>query len=61
MIARAIEGLPDHDRAVLVLRDVEGLSNEDVAAGLGDTVSSVKSRCTARAWWCANSSPVTFM
>ena len=44
VLTRAIESLPDHYRAVLILRDVEGLSNEDVAAAVGDTVSSVKSR-----------------
>jgi RNA polymerase sigma-70 factor (ECF subfamily) len=44
VLARAIEGLPDSYRAVLILRDVEGLSNEEAAAALGDTVSSVKSR-----------------
>lgn len=44
VLTRAIDGLPDHYRAVLILRDVEGLSNEEVAAAAGDTVSSVKSR-----------------
>lgn len=44
VLRRAIDGLPDHYRAVLVLRDVEGLSNEEVAAAVGDSVSSVKSR-----------------
>jgi RNA polymerase sigma-70 factor (ECF subfamily) len=44
VLARAIEGLPEHYRAVLILRDVEGLSNEEAAAALGETVSSVKSR-----------------
>ena len=44
VLRRAIDGLPDHYRAVLVLRDVEGLSNEEVAAALGDSVASVKSR-----------------
>jgi len=44
VLTRAIEGLPDHYRAVLILRDVEGLSNEEVAAAVGDTVPSVKSR-----------------
>jgi RNA polymerase sigma-70 factor (ECF subfamily) len=44
VLARAIEELPDHYRAVLILRDVEGLSNEEAAAALGDSVSSVKSR-----------------
>ena len=36
--------LPDHYRAILVLRDVEELSNEEVAEVLGEPVSSVKSR-----------------
>jgi RNA polymerase sigma-70 factor, ECF subfamily len=41
------EGLalvPDHYRAILVLRDVEELSNEEVAEALGESVASVKSR-----------------
>lgn len=40
----AIDSLPDHYRVVLVLRDVEELSNEEVAALLDEPVSSVKSR-----------------
>jgi RNA polymerase sigma-70 factor (ECF subfamily) len=44
VLTRAIDGLPDHYRAVLVLRDVEGFSNEEVAAMLGDSVGSIKSR-----------------
>ena len=36
--------LPDHYRAILVLRDVEELSNEEVADALGESVASVKSR-----------------
>ncbi len=36
--------LPDHYRAILVLRDVEELSNEEVAEALGESVASVKSR-----------------
>jgi RNA polymerase sigma-70 factor (ECF subfamily) len=44
VLGRAIEALPDHYRAVLILRDVEGLSNEEVAAAVGDTIGSVKSR-----------------
>ena len=43
-LQRAIDELPDDYRAVLVMRDVEGLSNEEVARILGHTVSSVKSR-----------------
>ncbi|MBI4588383.1 MAG: sigma-70 family RNA polymerase sigma factor [Candidatus Rokubacteria bacterium] len=41
---RAIDALPDHYRAVLVLRDVEGLSNEEVAETLDESVATVKSR-----------------
>jgi RNA polymerase sigma-70 factor (ECF subfamily) len=36
--------LPAHYRAILVLRDVEELSNEEVADALGESVASVKSR-----------------
>jgi len=43
-LEQAIDSLPDHYRAVLVLRDVEDLSNEEVAAILAEPVSSVKSR-----------------
>ena len=44
LLQRAIDDLPDRYRAVLVLRDVEGLSNEDAAEALGESVPSVKSR-----------------
>ena len=44
VLERAIDSLPDHYRAVLVLRDVEELSNEEIAALLDESVSSVKSR-----------------
>jgi RNA polymerase sigma-70 factor (ECF subfamily) len=40
----ALDRLPPHFRAVLVLRDVEDLSNEETAAVLGESVASVKSR-----------------
>ena len=40
----ALDRLPDHYRAILVLRDVEDLSNEEVAEALGESVSTVKSR-----------------
>ena len=39
-----IAALPDHYRVVLLLRDMEGLSNEETADVLQDTVTSVKSR-----------------
>jgi RNA polymerase sigma-70 factor (ECF subfamily) len=41
---RALDGLPDHYRAVLVLRDVEGLSTEETAEALGESVGAVKTR-----------------
>lgn len=44
ILSRAIEGLPDQYRAVLILRDVEGLSNEEVAEVVGETIPAVKSR-----------------
>jgi RNA polymerase sigma-70 factor, ECF subfamily len=44
ILENAIDGLPDHYRAVLILRDVEGLSNEEVAAIVDDSLGSVKSR-----------------
>src|SRR5713101_4070279 len=43
-ITRALDALPAAYRAVFVLRDVDGLSNEETAAALGESVSSVKSR-----------------
>ena len=44
VLEQAINGLPEHYRAVLVMRDVEGLSNESVAEFIGESVPSVKSR-----------------
>jgi RNA polymerase sigma-70 factor, ECF subfamily len=44
ILERALERLPEHYRALLVLRDVEELSNEEVAEILGESVSTVKSR-----------------
>lgn len=44
ILQRAIDRLPDRYRTVLILRDVEGLSNEAIAAAIGDTVGAVKSR-----------------
>jgi RNA polymerase sigma-70 factor (ECF subfamily) len=44
ILNRALDRLPEHYRALLVLRDVEELSNEEVAEILGESVSSVKSR-----------------
>ena len=44
VLSRAIEGLPATYRAVLVLRDVEELSNEETAEILCESVASIKSR-----------------
>jgi len=44
LINSAIEKLPEDFRVVLVLRDVEGLSNEEVATILDLSVPAVKSR-----------------
>lgn len=44
IVQRAIGCLPDQYRAVLILRDVEGLCNEEVAEIVGDSVAAVKSR-----------------
>jgi RNA polymerase sigma-70 factor (ECF subfamily) len=44
VLSRAIDRLPEVYRAVLTLRDVEELSNEETAGILGESVSSVKSR-----------------
>src|SRR5262245_55232914 len=44
IIEEALDRLPDHYRAVLVLKDVEELSNEEVAEAVGDSVAAVKTR-----------------
>ena len=44
LVRRTIDMLPPHYRAVVMLRDVEELSNEETAEILGEAVSSVKSR-----------------
>ncbi len=44
VIDRTLGRLPAHYRAILVLRDIEGVSNEEAARLLGETVASVKSK-----------------
>lgn len=44
VLEQAIEALPLDSKAVVVLRDIEGLSNREVAEILGTTVLAVKSR-----------------
>jgi RNA polymerase sigma-70 factor, ECF subfamily len=44
VLSRGLDALPDAYRTVLVLRDIEGLSNEATAEVIGESVASVKSR-----------------
>ena len=44
LVERAFEALSADDREVLVLRDLEGFGNDDVAEMLGLSVAAVKSR-----------------
>jgi RNA polymerase sigma-70 factor (ECF subfamily) len=44
ILEESLDLLPEHYRAILVLRDVEELSNEAVAEVLDESVASVKSR-----------------
>lgn len=44
IVRRLIAGLPEQYRVVLLLRDIEELSNEETAEILEETVPSVKSR-----------------
>jgi RNA polymerase sigma-70 factor (ECF subfamily) len=43
-VRAAIDGLPEPFRAALLLRDIEGLSNEELAAALGVSVNAAKIR-----------------
>ena len=44
VLKAALATLPDHYREVILLKDVEGLSYEDIAGLLGDSVPAIKSR-----------------
>ncbi|MGH7334174.1 MAG: RNA polymerase sigma factor [Candidatus Rokuibacteriota bacterium] len=44
LVQEGIEVLPPPYRAILIMRDVEELSNEETAEALGETVAAVKSR-----------------
>jgi RNA polymerase sigma-70 factor (ECF subfamily) len=44
IVTRALDGLSDTDRQVLVLRDLEGLDGEEAARVLGLTLTALKSR-----------------
>ena len=43
-LEKAIEGLPQDYKAIFLMRDVDGLSNQEVAQVLSITVPAVKSR-----------------
>jgi RNA polymerase sigma-70 factor, ECF subfamily len=45
-LKRALDGLPFDQRTVIVLREVDGLSYEEIAYSLGVAVGTVKSRLT---------------
>ena len=50
MIRRALATLPEKERAALILRDMQGLSTEEVARALGSSPATVRSQIsTARA------------
>lgn len=50
IIARALASLSEKERAAIVLRDLEGLSTEEVARVLGSSQTTVRSQiCSARA------------
>mgnify|MGYP001134072003 CR=1 FL=1 len=44
MLRDSIDTLPETMRSVVIMKDVEGLKNEDIAQALGLTVPAVKSR-----------------
>jgi RNA polymerase sigma-70 factor, ECF subfamily len=44
ILERGLDALPPHYRAVLLLRDVEDLSSEEVSEVIGESVATVKSR-----------------
>ncbi len=50
-LERAIEGLPPDYRTALVMHDVEGLSNPDIAETLGISLPAVKSRVHRSRLW----------
>jgi RNA polymerase sigma-70 factor (ECF subfamily) len=44
ILSRALSGLPEIDRAVVLLKDAEGLSHEEIAEATGLTVVAARSR-----------------
>lgn len=46
LLRRALDALPDHHRQVLALRELSGLSYQEISAALGLDLGTVKSRLT---------------
>lgn len=44
LVEKAIQDLPSDQRVILILRDIEGLSYEDIAESLGIELGTVRSR-----------------
>ena len=44
ILQTSIDSLPDNMRTVVIMKDIEGLSNEEIAQSLGLSVPAVKSR-----------------
>jgi RNA polymerase sigma-70 factor, ECF subfamily len=51
VLERAIDGLPPDYRTALVMHDVEGLSNSDIALTLEISLPAVKSRVHRSRLW----------
>ncbi|MFQ5664801.1 MAG: RNA polymerase sigma factor [Candidatus Binatia bacterium] len=50
-LTRALEGLPEVDRAIVWLKDAEGATHEDIAAATGLSVAATRTRLhRARLW-----------
>lgn len=47
LVLQALDDLPSKERAALVLRDIEGLSTEEVAEALGSAPATVRSQVAA--------------
>lgn len=56
LFQQAVKMLPNTDRQVFLLRDVERLNVTDTAQILGISASLVKRHCTGREWRCKASS-----
>jgi RNA polymerase sigma-70 factor (ECF subfamily) len=46
ILQHALDGLPFEQRTIMVLREIDGLSYEEIAFSLGVTVGNIKSRLT---------------